>query len=75
MTITVPILFDKPINIWLGFILIALLLAQVSSGILMVRGRRILFVPHVMNAGLIAVVVGVHAFFGIGIWFFDFRYG
>ena len=75
MTVTVPIVFDKPLNIWLGLILAALLVAQVTSGILMVRGRRVLFVPHVSNAGLIAIVVGVHAFFGIGIWFFDFRYG
>jgi hypothetical protein len=41
----------------------------------MVRGRRALFVPHVVNAGLIAVVVAVHAYCGIGVWFFDFRYG
>jgi hypothetical protein len=75
VTVTVPIVFDKPLNIWLGLILAALLVAQVTSGILMVRGRRVLFVPHVVNAGLIAIVVSVHAFFGIGIWFFDFRYG
>ena len=72
---TVPIVFDKPINIWLGFVIIAVLLVQVSSGILMVRGRRSLLAPHLMNAGLIAVVVGVHAFLGIGVWFFNFQYG
>ena len=71
---TVPIVFDKPINIWLGFVIIALLLLQVS-GILMARGRRHLLATHLMNAGLIAVVVGVHAFLGIGVWFFNFRYG
>jgi hypothetical protein len=75
MTVTVPIVFDKPLNVWLGLILAALLVAQVTSGILMVRGRRVLFIPHVVNAGLITVVVSVHAFLGIGIWFFDFRYG
>jgi hypothetical protein len=75
LAVTVPIVFDKPLNVWLGLVLLALLLAQVTSGILMVRGRRVLFVPHVVNAGLIAMVVGVHAFFGIGIWFFDFHYG
>jgi hypothetical protein len=72
---TVPIVFDKPINIWLGFVLIALLLVQITSGVLMVRGRRALFLPHVINAGLIAVVLAVHAYYGIGVWFFDFRYG
>jgi hypothetical protein len=41
----------------------------------MVRGRRSLFAYHRVSAGLIAVVVGVLAFYGIGIWFFDFRYG
>ena len=75
MTITVPVIFDKPLNIWLGLILATLLVVQVTSGILMARGRRALFVPHITNAALIAIVVGVHAFFGIGIWFFDFRYG
>jgi len=72
---TVPVVFDKPINIWLGFVLIALLLVQITSGVLMARGRRVLFIPHVANAGLIAAVVAVHAYYGIGVWFFDFRYG
>ncbi|MGD0205382.1 MAG: hypothetical protein ABSB57_02935 [Dehalococcoidia bacterium] len=72
---TVPMIFDKPINIWLGLVLIALLLVQITSGVLMVRGRRVLFVPHVANACLIALVVAVHAYYGIGVWFFDFRYG
>jgi hypothetical protein len=72
---TVPIVFDKPINVWLGLVLIALLLVQITSGVLMVRGRRALFIPHVVNAGLIAVVIAVHAYYGIGVWFFDFRYG
>ncbi|MGA2286251.1 MAG: hypothetical protein ABSG55_08295 [Dehalococcoidia bacterium] len=75
MVVTVPIVFDKPLNIWLGLVLLALLLAQATSGILMVRGRRKLFAYHVSNAGIIAMVLGVHAFYGIGIWFFDFRYG
>jgi hypothetical protein len=75
MVVTVPIVFDKPLNIWLGLVLLALLLLQATSGILMVRGRRSLFAYHVLNAGLIAMVLGVHAFYGIGIWFFDFRYG
>jgi hypothetical protein len=41
----------------------------------MTRGKHALFVPHVTNAGLIAVVAAVHAYYGIGVWFFDFRYG
>ncbi|MCJ7810912.1 MAG: hypothetical protein MUP62_01750 [Dehalococcoidia bacterium] len=72
---TVPIVFDKPINIWLGLVLIALLLVQITSGILMTRGKHALFVPHVTNACLIAVVAAIHAYYGIGVWFFDFRYG
>lgn len=75
MAVTVPLIFDKPLNIWLGFVLIALLLIQVTTGLLMVRGRRVLFVPHVVNALLVVTVVSVHAFFGIGVWFFNFRYG
>jgi hypothetical protein len=41
----------------------------------MTRGKHALFVPHVTNACLIAVVAAIHAYYGIGVWFFDFRYG
>ena len=75
MAVIVPIVFNKPLNIWLGLVLLALLLLQVTSGALMAKGKRNLFAYHITNAGLIAIVVGVHAFYGIGIWFFDFRYG
>lgn len=78
---TVPIWFDKPANVWLGIALLPILFAQVSSGIILFRG---VFGPngwnrlrslHLLNALLLVGVVAVHAYWGIGIWFFDFRLG
>ena len=65
----VPILWGKPIHLWLGLILILLLTFQILSG------KRIIKIPfsfHRHNAILIVVVALVHAFFGLGIWFLNF---
>lgn len=63
----VPLLWGKPMNVWLGILLIVLLTLQILSG------KRLIKLPfsfHRRNANLIAVVAIAHAFFGLGIWFF-----
>jgi hypothetical protein len=48
--VTVPLVSDRPVNVWLGFALIALHLVRVAGDILMTTGKRALFAPHVTNA-------------------------
>ena len=64
----VPLLWGKPITVWLGILLIVLLTLQVLSG------KRLIKLPfsfHKRNAILIALVAILHAYFGLGIWFFN----
>lgn len=72
---SIPILFDKPLNVWLGLALIPLLVLQMASGIILFRGRYETLLVHRLNALLLSMVMAVHAFYGIGVWFFDFTYG
>lgn len=70
---TVPILFGRPINIWLGIALGALLLFQIYLGIMMTRrGRMNLLKLHKINAMLLLIAGFFHAYYGLGIWFFNF---
>jgi hypothetical protein len=64
----VPLLWGKPINVWLGILLIVLLTLQILTG------KHIVKLPfsfHRRNAIFIVLVSVVHAFFGLGIWFFN----
>ncbi|ATW28205.1 hypothetical protein [Candidatus Formimonas warabiya] len=66
----VPLILGKPLHLWLGIIMIFLLVFQVLTG------KRILklpFVYHRLNAIAIIIIAAVHAFFGLGIWFFNFQ--
>jgi len=64
----VPLIWGKPITVWLGIVLMVLLTLQILSG------KRLIKLPfsfHRRNAIFIVLVAGVHAFFGLGIWFFN----
>ena len=64
----VPLLWGKPMNVWLGILLMVLLTLQILSG------KHLLKLPfsfHRRNAILIVVIVAVHAIFGLDIWFFN----
>lgn len=69
---TVPLVFGRPVNVWLGILLGVLLIWQIYLGIMMVRGRMNLLKLHKINATLIAIVAIVHVYYGLGIWFFGF---
>ncbi len=70
---TVPLLWGRPANIWLGIILGVLLIFQIYLGIMMVRGRMNLLKLHKINATLLFIIAFVHAYWGLGIWFFGFE--
>jgi len=70
---TVPLIFGRPANIWLGIILGVLLLFQIYLGMMMVRGRMNLLKLHKINATLLLLVALAHAYWGLGIWFFNFQ--
>jgi hypothetical protein len=70
---TVPLIFGRPINVWLGIVLGVFLLLQIYLGIMMVRrGRMNLLKLHKINAILLLIIALVHAYYGLGIWFFNF---
>ncbi|TGE38533.1 hypothetical protein E4K67_11460 [Desulfosporosinus fructosivorans] len=64
----VPLLWGKPLTVWLGLLLMVLLTLQILSG------KRLIKLPfsfHRRNAMFIVIVVSLHAFFGLGVWFFN----
>jgi len=68
----VPVILGKPINVWLGILLIILLTFQILTG------KRLINLPftyHRRNAMLLVLVAAVHAFYGLGIWFLGFSTG
>lgn len=69
---TVPLVFGRPINVWLGILLGLLLLWQIYLGMMMVRGRMNLLKLHKINAATLFLVALVHAYYGLGVWFFGF---
>jgi len=66
----VPMIAGKPLHVWLGIILLLQVIFQVSTGKLWLK---VPFIYHRKNGILLALVASVHAFFGLGIWFLNFR--
>lgn len=68
MILANPLIFGKPLNIWLGFLALFLLILQILVG------TRILKLPFWLHKKVIwvvlLVVVLIHAFYGIQITFF-----
>lgn len=71
---TVPSIFGLPLNIWLGLLLLILVPTQIVMGVLLIRGNGKILKYHKWNAALILLILSVHAFYGIGVWFFRFSY-
>jgi hypothetical protein len=72
---TIPFIFDKPINVWMGLILLMAVLFQTVTGIYLKNGIFKLRRYHLANAVIILIAILVHAYYGIGYWFFGFNYG
>jgi len=62
-----PILFGKPLNIWLGLLALILLILQILIG------RRIIKVPFSYHTNIVwkilLAVVLLHAYYGFEIYF------
>ncbi len=70
----VPIVFGKPLHIWLGPVLLVLLISQITTGVLLSRGKRAWLRSHKLNVLFLIIPVGlVHVHYGIGIWFLGFK--
>ena len=69
--VTVPFLFGKPINVWLGLILAALVVLQVLLG---TKVLKLPFAVHRVNGFVILGIVIVHGFIGYMVWFHGWVY-
>lgn len=68
---TIPLLFGKPVNIWLGMVLAVLVVLQVLLG---ARVLKLPFVVHRVNGFAILAIAVVHGFIGYMIWFHGWVY-
>ncbi|HRY13742.1 MAG TPA: hypothetical protein P5309_09235 [Syntrophomonadaceae bacterium] len=68
----VPIVAGQPAHLWLGLLLLLMLAFQLGTG---KRWIRVPFVYHRRNGWVMAIIAALHAFWGLGIWFFNFRIG
>lgn len=62
-----PLIFNKPLNVWLGFLALILLILQISIG------ARVLKLPFWIHTRILwivlLIVVLIHAFYGFQIYF------
>lgn len=69
--VTVPFFHGKPINIWFGIVLAAMITFQILTGL------RVIRVPsnvHRWNGIAIFALAATHAFIGIMVWFDSWIY-
>ncbi|MCL5010876.1 MAG: hypothetical protein M1127_01560 [Patescibacteria group bacterium] len=66
----VPVIFGKPIQVWLGMILAIFLAWQIFSGFMVVKGKPQYMKRHKAVVWLIIAIASAHIYFGIRSWFF-----
>ena len=67
MILANPLVFTKPLNVWLGFVTLILLIVQILVG---ARVIKVPFIVHTMILWKILIVVAlVHAFYGFELYF------
>ena len=72
---SVPIVFAKGLQVWLGLMLLGLSAFQIFTGIRLFRGRSSLIRYHKFNGLFLMIPIGfLHVYYGVGIWFFGFKY-
>jgi len=65
----VPIVAGQPAHLWLGLLLLLMLTFQLGTG---KRWIKVPFTYHRKNAGAMALVAALHAFWGAGHLVFKF---
>ncbi len=72
---SVPKVFGKGLQVWLGVALFILVAFQIYSGLQLAQGQHSLNPYHRFSALYLIIPIGLlHAYYGIGIWFFGFKY-
>jgi hypothetical protein len=71
MSVTIPLVFGKPVNIWLGMVLAVLIVLQVLLG---ARVLKLPFVVHRVNGFVILAIALAHGFIGYMVWFHGWVY-
>jgi len=69
---TIPLILGYPAHIWLGLILALFLIIQITTGILMIKGKMQYLKIHRIVWILIALIALIHMYYGLGLWFFHF---
>lgn len=69
---TIPIIFGKPLHIWLGLVLAVLLAIQIYTGHYANKGKRGYLRIHLVNATIFILIAIVHIYLALGLWFFHF---
>lgn len=66
-----PIIFSKPLFIWLGMLAFLLLLTQIFLGIALVRigNQKVKFIHTKIVWVILAIVIIFHAIYGIQLYF------
>ena len=68
----IPLIFGYPLHIWLGMFLFVLIAIQIFTGIMTHKGKMQYFKIHRLNVILIILVMLLHMYYGLGLWFFHF---
>lgn len=64
------ILFGKPLVFWLGLLVGVSFIIQVTLGVMMTAGKRYgLLKYHKLNALILCILVLIHIFFGLSLYF------
>jgi succinate dehydrogenase hydrophobic anchor subunit len=68
-----PIIFGRPIHVWLGLLTLLLLLFQIVLGIFVVngvgRGTRVHFIHTKVNWIILLLIALIHGYYGFQIYF------
>lgn len=62
------LLFGKPLVFWMGFLVLTSFIAQIVSGIMMLRGRPKFLKYHKINALILVILVAIHIIFGLSLY-------
>lgn len=65
-----PIIFDKPIQVWLGMMLAVFLVWQIFSGFMVIKGKPRYMKQHKIIIWFVMGIAAAHIFFGMLAWFF-----
>jgi hypothetical protein len=71
MILPEPVVFTKPLHVWLGMIILLLVLTQISLGITLVKtGNRKVYFFHTRVVWVILIIIAlIHGFYGFQIYF------